>query len=210
METQNQIVKQLDTHKVKKLYRSSAKAQKVLDVLSKRSKSQKVTTVPLVERKTGFPVHDIITVFKRLDEAGAGRFYYGRNSYPSRFEWSRNMLSIARLAAEAKSEEKTVVVARRHEVPKVVGVADPQSEPVSVDVSAVDVVAAVTAAEEVPVVTVPVNDDAPAVSSPGVRVIEHVFALRPDFVVSLKLPVDVSAVEIVRFTDYLATIPFVD
>lgn len=189
--------KEFDAHKVQSLYRNSQQAARVLDILAKRSKAQLVTTVPLVEKKTGINTSDVIAVFKKLDEAGAGRFYYGRNAYPSRFAWSQNMLNVARVArtpAEPRRAPPAVspptAAATVPEAQKLVAsVAVPKQEAASPPVE-------------------PPTTEAPAAEA--VKSINHVFVLRPGYQVVVKLPTDVTAVEIVRFTDFLTTLPFVN
>lgn len=176
---------QIDEKKIQRLYENNEEARVVLDLMAKRSKAAKITTVDAVQKATGYDRSHVIALFRNLDEAGCGHFLSGRRAYPSRFAWSTNMVSVGKMAAR---------VTKRAEPP--VQSAAPQPEP--------EVSPPIPEVEEMPL---PEPTSAPM---PLPTLIEHNFALRPDFSVTLKLPPDVKPVEVLRLTDYLQTLPFIN
>ena len=182
METQ-----QIDEKKIQKMYAHNEQARTVLDLMAKRSKAAKVTTVDTIQKATGYDRANVIAMFRSLDAAGCGRFISGRQAYPSRFAWATNMVSVGKLAAKGLKKESAASPIEETETlgPPVEAQLEPERG-------------------ETPQV-----EPAPVAASPEPEVVVHNFALRPHFNISLPLPSDVTTVEILRFTDYLHTLPFV-
>jgi hypothetical protein len=66
----------------------------------------------------------VIRTFKALDEYGCGTFKAGRKGWPSRFEWTAQMVSVGQAASgeteqveetvEAETEEEEPIAALKH------------------------------------------------------------------------------------------------
>lgn len=103
----------MDTHLpnvlgLRQLYREKAVARAFFDHAARRARDQSETKVSRIQallRAEGgdFSRHDIIELFRNLEEQGCGQFVEGRHGWPSRFVWSTGMTSVGR-AAVGRSE----------------------------------------------------------------------------------------------------------
>jgi hypothetical protein len=89
---------------LRQFYRQSPVAKAFLDHAARRERDQsetKVDRILVLLRADGHdvPRRDIITVFRKLQEAGCGQFIEGRRGWPSRFVWSAGLTSVGRAAA---------------------------------------------------------------------------------------------------------------
>lgn len=103
---------------------------------------------------------EIVSVFKRLEEYGAGEFIPGRRGHPSRFRWEVDSLNIG--------EEST---------------------------NPTPAAPAVTAANHI-------------TESPKTLLISHHYQLRPDLLISLNLPTDITTTEASRLGQFINSLPF--
>lgn len=92
------------TRALRRLYRSSAAAQEILNKLAGFKRSPTVTTVEslldLAYRE------DIIEVFKKLAHIGMGEYIIGRRGYPTRFQWDFRCSRVGQAAQPKKSITK--------------------------------------------------------------------------------------------------------
>ena len=89
---------ELSIEKLRDLYRSNVEARIILDTFARREKSSSVTTVERVTAENEFARAAVISFFAQLQETGAGTFIVGRRGGASRFEWSTNLIAVAKLA----------------------------------------------------------------------------------------------------------------
>ena len=71
----------------------------------------RVTHVDNIARETGLSQRDVRAVFSDLAELSAGRLIPGRHGHRTRFEWSKPLTAIARLANGDSTEELESVAA---------------------------------------------------------------------------------------------------
>jgi hypothetical protein len=89
---------------LRQLYRQSPVAQAFLDHVARRERDQSETKIDRIlvrlrAEKHDFPRHDIIALFRELEELGCGQFVEGRRGWPSRFVWSVGLRSVGSAAA---------------------------------------------------------------------------------------------------------------
>ena len=81
-------------------YEKDEAFKRVCDDLAGRAKNSWKSTVDRISQRTGLSRGEVIRVFKQLGEVdGIGTFLAGRRGQPSRFEWEKSSLSVARAAA---------------------------------------------------------------------------------------------------------------
>jgi hypothetical protein len=86
------------------LYKQSPTAKAFFDHVAHRERDQsetKVNRILYLLRTEGneFKRHEIIDLFRKLQDQGCGQFVEGRRGWPSRFVWSAGMTSIGKAAA---------------------------------------------------------------------------------------------------------------
>jgi len=89
---------------LRQLYEQSAVARAFFDLAAKRERDQSETKVDrllVLLRAAGdtFSRHEIVALFRRLQEYGCGQFVEGRRGWPSRFVWGAGMSGVGRAAA---------------------------------------------------------------------------------------------------------------
>lgn len=89
---------------LRQLYQESAVAKAFFDLIGHRERGQSETKVDRIRyllkgQGQEFHRHEIIELFRKLEEQGCGQFVQGRRGWPSRFVWSAGMTSIGRAAA---------------------------------------------------------------------------------------------------------------
>lgn len=98
--------------KLKKLVKRHAVAGRPLfSHLGAYANNMRVTHVDNIARKTGLSQRDVRAVFSDLAELSVGRLIPGRHGHRTRFEWSKPLTAIARLANGDSTEELESVAA---------------------------------------------------------------------------------------------------
>jgi hypothetical protein len=100
----------IDMEKLKYLYANDSVAKAVLDYLAARQNNATETKVDrlancLWQAGHQFSRRDVVVFLKELGQAGCGSFVIGRRGQPSRFEWTVQMISVAKAA---KGEQLSV------------------------------------------------------------------------------------------------------
>jgi hypothetical protein len=93
----------LNTRAIRTLYVSDPVAKIILDEFGARQRNQQVTKLDqlllrLSNAGNGVARSDAISILRKLDEAGCGKFLAGRKGHPTRFEWHYDLVSVARAA----------------------------------------------------------------------------------------------------------------
>ncbi|HYI07493.1 MAG TPA: hypothetical protein VEK57_00355 [Thermoanaerobaculia bacterium] len=157
----------MDTHeRLRQLYVSNRCAKAILDDLASRE-DEAVTTVERVREAlagagTSCSRREVIAVFKKLQQIGAGFFIVGRRSLPSRFVPIES-LSLAEIGRAARGN------------------------------------------------SAPGRDRAPGPGAADLQaagVISHRFVLRPDFLLTVELPSDLTRAEATRIAEFIRSLPF--
>jgi hypothetical protein len=167
---------ELSIEKLRDLYRSNVEARIILDTFARREKSSSVTTVERVTAENEFARAAVISFFAQLQETGAGTFIVGRRGGASRFEWSTNLIAVAKLAQgqtepliepsnETHEATQEIVAAPSHRIGRPRGSKN----------------------------KVKANSNAQ----------RQKFAIRSDFVAKFTLPEDMTATEAQRIGDYI-------
>jgi hypothetical protein len=92
----------VDLGRLRKLYSSDSAATAILDHLASRERNWRTTTVDRIQSNiaaAGVSRGDVIAVFKALEDYGCGQFRVGRKGFPSRFEWTAQMVAVGQAAA---------------------------------------------------------------------------------------------------------------
>ncbi len=94
----------VDIRRLRKLYGSDPAARIILDHLASRDRSWRTTSVDQLLSTLRAVEEDVsrgeaIGVFKELEECGCGQFKAGRKGWPSRFEWTVQMVGVGQAAA---------------------------------------------------------------------------------------------------------------
>ena len=93
----------VDVKVLKQFYTTSLQAKAIFDDFAMRKYNAVSTKVDGLEtrlRRAGheFPRRDVVSVLKRLADAGCGTFVTGRRGQPSRLKWSVQLTSVAKAA----------------------------------------------------------------------------------------------------------------
>lgn len=170
----------LDPHQVAVLHRSHAGARKILDFVAGHADGLTETTVDLFLQETGIDRAAAIDALRHLAIAGCGEFIVGRRGAPTRFRWITGMDRLAEILE--------------------VG-AQPGAQPAMV---------AMVAPAPAPARALPRLDDTTddELALPAVPVTTHRFQLRPDLVIELRLPSDLSVREAERLGKFIDSLPF--
>ncbi len=100
----NSVLKSTLTTDLCDLYNEDFVAQSLLDIFATRKNDVRVTTARRAARLAQATRGEIIAVFKRLAEIGAGEFKMGRRGAPTRMEWNYSVRSLG-IAAQGGSAE---------------------------------------------------------------------------------------------------------
>jgi hypothetical protein len=146
------------------LYLSNQAARTILKELASMPR-QDETLIETLEKKLSkshseITRREIVSLFKALDEYGAGEFVPGRRGHPSRFRWEVDSIRLA--SGDAVSSPRQ---SEQHLAPSF------------------------AAAESLLLIT-------------------HRYQLRPDMVISLSLPADISQTEAYRLAQFVNSLPF--
>ena len=174
---------------------NDALARRAFEVLAQRQRKRTELTVEVLMRDMGCPRGDTVKFFKLLEELGCGKFFTGRGSKPSRFRWRYAMYSVAQVALgqgqpleELPWDGDTV----DEDEQAIAGAADGSMPPPPAVASILQTVDLPTAMPR--------------------RLNNYSFPLRPDLLVPLALPVDLTLSEAERlsvFVKALAVTPHV-
>lgn len=93
----------LNTKALKALYSAEPVAKIILDEFGARQRNQQITKLDqlllrLSNAGKGVARTDAINTFRKLAEAGCGKFLTGRKGHPTRFEWGYDLVSVAKAA----------------------------------------------------------------------------------------------------------------
>jgi hypothetical protein len=94
----------IDTQRLRRLYRSDESAKAVFDHLAKRERSRKELAVErlainIANEGSKASRADVMRVLKELERAGCGKYIPGRKGHQSRFSWDVDMVAVGRNAA---------------------------------------------------------------------------------------------------------------
>lgn len=194
----------IDTQKLKDIYTSNQNARPVFDLLAKRERASKATTVDALMRGTDFSRAQMVELLKTLSDAGVGEFKAGRRGFHSRMEWNCNLADVGRVASGSASEIHPLYVVEdeREETPA--------EEHERKRMEAEDAAKPLESNRPVKHRGRPKGSkNKPKVAPAGLsKGIGHQFVLRPGYKVNFALPEDVTAQEVKRISDFLQTIPF--
>lgn len=169
----------IDTNKLHELYSTSEEAKAILNIFAKRIKARKQTTVDSMVAETSQPRAQIIQVLHELQNVGCGTFKAGRRGFVSRFEWDVNLADVGKAAQGTATTVQPLV--------------------------APDDTAEETETAK-PTVTVKRKRGRPLGSRNHIAlspVMRQRFALRPNFMVGLTLPRDLTQTEAKKIGDYV-------
>ena len=98
------IIVEIDVVRLRTLYSANPAARAILDHFASRERNWQTTTVDRIQNNVtaaGGDVSrgDVINFFKELEECRCGIFKTGRKGWPSRFEWTAQMVSVGQAAA---------------------------------------------------------------------------------------------------------------
>lgn len=93
----------LNTKALKALYSTDPAAKLILDEFGARQRNQQATKLDqlllrLSNAGKGVARADAIKTLRKLEDAGCGKFLTGRKGHPTRFEWSYDLVSVAKAA----------------------------------------------------------------------------------------------------------------
>src|SRR6266851_533585 len=93
-----------DIDTLRQLYMESGVARVFFEHAARRERDQsetKVDRILVLLRAEGheFRRHEIIDLFRRLQDQGCGQFVEGRRGWPSRFVWSTGITSVGKAAS---------------------------------------------------------------------------------------------------------------
>lgn len=129
----------LNVERIRKAAAESEAAQGLLSYLSKRARGRQELNIDSVSkavaREAGVDVtpHDVLQVFKALEDAGAGRIIYGRGGNKNRFFWSYNLVSVAK-AMKGEEDSPKEFKPKAKPLPEVDASASVVDEPLHPDV----------------------------------------------------------------------------
>lgn len=167
----------------------------------------------LVSELQGEQRYDVVAALKELERLGSGEFLVGSAGGKARFIWrgrgrgdERGAAAVtggfkARGGAKATSARKLKPASQTTSQTS----ARPEHKPVPATKKAKPV-ATVTAPKSTPVGTRTASTRPRGTARS--ESLDHVFHLRPGYVVTVHLPTDVSRVEMDRFCQFLQSIPF--
>ena len=203
----------INTEKLHELYSTSDEAKAILNTFAKRINARKKTTVDSVMAETQYPRAQIIQVLHELQNVGCGTFKAGRRGFVSRFEWAVNLSDVGKAAQGAKTAVQALVSAQdddETEAPKKLRHPEHAAyvpPPKAAEAHSKDTVTSPAAdAETLPQAPVKRKRGRPLGSrnhialSPSIR---QRFALRPNFMVGLTLPRDLTQAEAKKIGEYV-------
>ena len=168
---------------LRELYNSSPAAREVLSIFSEWKENKKVTSVKRLQRRlarkgSALAREEIVQIFEALHGIGLGEFISGEGVRRPRFVWGYPLLQVPRVASGEAWELE----------PLQQDSADPGDDQANGDH----------------------EEDDDILDDLHVRPasIKHVFRLREDFSVKMRLPADLTAGEAFRLADFIKTLPF--
>jgi hypothetical protein len=183
----------MDTHlenpaipQLRELYNSSPAAREILNVFSDWKENKKVTSVKRVQRRlarkgSALARQEIVQIFEAFHSMGLGEFITGDGVARPRFVWGYPLLELPRVASGESWELEPL-----HDDAIAVNGNDSPGEDRDEDA----------------------DDDAPREARARGGSIKHIFRLREDFSVKMRLPADLTAGEAFRLADFIKTLPF--
>lgn len=149
----------------------------IFEMLSKKEQPVKATTVDSIVSSSHLSRAQVIDLFKKLAEAGAGEFRMGRRGQPTRIEWAYNLSDVGKLALGEADEIKPLYADEGRKGPRSMpSVPHKRGRPVGSKNK-----------------TSELND--------------HVYLLRNDVKVHFKLPKDLNQNEAKRLAEFVQTLP---
>ena len=105
-----------DTQRLRDLANNDPCARAFLELAARRERNQNVTNVERALTNLQNAGHDfsraqLIFVFRALDELECGNFKAGRRGWPSRFEWTTQIISVGRAAIGEQEDVEQIEVA---------------------------------------------------------------------------------------------------
>lgn len=189
-------ISESNIEKLKAIYVSKSAAKPVLDYFTTCQADENVVTVDDVQiffQKKQYVVarQDVINLFKELEELGIGEFIIGRRTQKTRFVSKISLSSVGRSVVDANETEEAHPTNREAEEPHL-------------QYKAITEVAQETKS----------NKDSgdielTTVNTEGIeKFLTYSFPLRPNLVISLNLPVDLTDTEAERLSGFIKTLPF--
>ncbi len=110
-----------DTQRLRELVNSNPRARAFLELAARRERNQNVTNVERALTNLQNAGHDVsrgqlISVFRSLDELECGDFKTGRRGWPSRFEWTTEIISVGRAAIGEQENIQQIEIAEEDQV----------------------------------------------------------------------------------------------
>lgn len=94
--------------RLRSLYRSDETASAFFDWFNSRGKGSRETKARVASDRTGRNYFEIVELFREFDNLGLGKFVVGRRGAETRFEWSYDVKSLARIATGEADEAEDV------------------------------------------------------------------------------------------------------
>jgi hypothetical protein len=170
--------------KLKMTYRRNPSARAVIDYFATLDEAVTKANVSLIVNELPHQHQhrqNVIAFLKDLEEWKLGDFKAGRRGHDSRFESSTNLCRIAQMANLGMPMDR-----------------QPDRDGTEESDNVKDIVAS--------------NGDRafPPVSNRGLHQhdLTHQFLLRPDYLLTIKLPLDLTKAEAVRLSDFVKSLPF--
>lgn len=103
----------LNTRALKTLYSSGPAAMAILDDFGARQRNQQITKLDQLLWRLSSAGKEVsrseaINVLRKLDEAGCGRFLTGRKGHATRFEWTYDLVSVAKVAMGEEQDVEAI------------------------------------------------------------------------------------------------------
>lgn len=167
---------------------TDALAHRAFEILAQRQRKRAELTVEILMRDMGCARADVVKFLKRLGGLGCGRFLAGRGSKQSRFRWRYAMYSVAQVALGQGLSLEELPWEEEEE-------AQEGGSPESSDGAASMYTRFLPAGIDV--------QSVPSVPVSRTRLINHTYPLRPDLLVPLSLPADLTAQEAERLAGFI-------
>lgn len=175
----------LDPHRLAALYQTHTAAHRILDVIAARDGAPAETTVETLLQDAAVDRPAAIDALRQLAMAGCGDFIVGRRGAPTRFRWIAGMNRLGDLMARGEVPPASAAVAAAVRAPAHHAPAphQPPDAPMA-------------------------PDEAPEPDETRPALVTHRFQLRPDLVIQLHLPRDLTTREAERLGMFIDSLPF--
>ncbi len=182
METNGERRKAVDIDGLRQLVASDEVARHAMEVLSQRQRRRTELVVEALAKDIVADRNTVYAFFKRIESLGCGRTVMGRGSKRTRFVWWYSMASVAKVALGQSDTLEPMNGAFDDETEGGEAATVSGSPPLAGGGSAVSI---------------------SAVGSPGTRMVNYPFPIRPGLLATLTLPEDLSDDEAGRLAGFI-------